>query len=935
MAVVICGVVFAGATTAPTAISDLRGQISNLKDTTSNEVVPLNRAFAHQALSDSVRQDPISPKIDSDTTISAPSRGERTIATPSSTDTTARKSSERFLDSPIEGTSRDSLIFDAKNNLVYIYGEGDVKYQTMEMKADYMRMGMESRELFAKGLPDSVGVLSEPQFTDGGTTYTMDSINYNTRSSKAKIYGVASQQGEGFLLGDNVKRMADNSIHMSGGAYTTCDHIDHPHFYLRLTKGKVIPGEKIIVGYSYLVMEDVPIYFPGIPEAFFPVTTERSSGILMPSWGEEYSKGFYLRDGGYYFVLGDHADLTLRGGIYTLGSWELSAGSNYTKRYKYRGSLEGRYSKDYIPEEVNTSSYSLRWTHSQDPKANPGQTFSASVNFSTSSYNRYATQNLSDYLNTQTSSSIAYTKTWAGTPFSLSANLSQSQNSQQKSMQFGLPNIVLNMSKIFPFKRSEAVGKERWYEKFSVSYTGSLQNRTNFQEDMYQTDKFGQVILNEGGDSLKYDIWDQLLDNMQNGIQHVVPLSLPLNLLGYINVSLSGNYTERWYFQRTLQEWDPDLRKLIASDPEWGFFRVYNYNFSLSASTKVYGDIRFRSPTSYVQAIRHTLSPSIGLSYQPDFSDPSFGFFRTVQSDSLGNTTLYSPYQNGVYGTAPRGQSGSLNFSLGQTLEAKVLSDADTSGMKKISIIDNLQLSGSYNFLVDSLNLSTISASLRLKLPFLGNASGFNISGTFDPYRVDKRTGRRINSFYGFKGGLARLTNTSWSFGHTFKGGGERNNGTALNELPHGAPNVGMSGGVDPYLFDPDNPMDPVTRRQLMTGGYYDFNVPWSFGINYSVSYTNNGVRKSINQTLGFNGNINLTQRFGITITGGFDFTTMQLTPGTVSLVADLHCWQMSFNWVPIGFRRQWSFSIHVKSAMLRDLKYEQNSSYLDNIFDQ
>ena len=559
---------------------------------------------------------------------------------------------------------------------------------------------------------------------------------------------MATQQGEGWLIGGSVKKLPDNTVNIEDGKYTTCDETDHPHFYMAMTKAKVIPGKKVVTGPAYLVIEDVPIYFLGIPGGFVPISTGPKSGLLMPSYGEEYSKGFFLRDMGYYFTLGDHADLALRGGFYTLGSWEASAASRYIKRYKYSGSFNMQYSNVKTgekgePDYLKQSNFRIQWSHSQDPKANPGSTFSASVNFATSGYSRYSATNLNDILATQTNSSIAWSKNWAGTPFSLSANMAVSQNSQNKSLSVTLPNVVFNVSRVYPFKRRERMGKERWYEKISMQYTAKMTNSVTTTED--------RIFSRE------------TLDNMKNGIEHTLPVSASFNLFNYINVSPSFNYNEKWYFKRVDFEWNPVTNRTDTLPAEYGFYRLYNYNASVSTSTTLYGmyDLTKRRKDRKIQAIRHVLTPSIGFSFAPDFGDPRYGYYRTRQTDSTGRTTTYSPYAVNAYGVPSSGKSMSLNFSLSQNLEMKVLSKRDTSGMKKIKLIDDFSIRGSYNFLADSMGLSNISLSLRTTL---FNNFGLNLSATLDPYRVSPE-GRRYNKLF-FPG---RLVSTGWSFGYSFQ----------------------------------------------------------------------------------------------------------------------------------------------------------------------
>ena len=830
---------------------------------------------------------------------------------------TARKPRKAtgFLDGAIEGKSTDSLVYDVRNKLVYVYNEGDVTYQNSNLKADFMRIDMTDKTVFAYGKPDSLdgkAIVTKPEFSDGSASYQMDTITYNFATEKAKIKGVATQQGDGWLVGGSVKKMPDNTINIQDGMYTTCDETDHPHFYLTMTKAKVQPGKKVITGPAYLVMEDVPIYFLGIPYGFFPINMGPKSGLLMPSYGEDGTRGFFLRDLGYYITLGDYADLAVRGGFYTLGSWEASAASRYIKRYKYSGSFNIQYSNIKTgekgePDYLKQSNFRVQWTHSQDAKANPGSTFSASVNFATSGYNRYSANTLNDILSTQTNSSISYSKSWTGTPFSLSANMAISQNSSNQSISLTLPTVVFNVSRIYPFKRKEKTGKDRWYEKISMQYTGKMTNSVTTTESEIFTKK--------------------TLENMKNGIEHSIPVSASFNVFNYINLSPSFNYNEKWFFKKVEYEWNPMTNKVDTMANEYGFYRLYNYSMSVSASTTVYGmyDFTKKKRDRKIQAIRHVLTPSIGFSYTPDFGDFKYGYYKSLQRDSLGTTQTYSPYAQNAYSVPSSGRNMSMNFSLSQNLEMKVLSKRDTSGVKKIKLIDELRISGSYNFLADSMRLSTIPISFRTTL--FGNF-GINLSATLDPYRLTP-DGKRINKLF-FPG---RIVSTGWSFGYTFKSRDDRSQ-TAINDITSIPPEY-----MNPF-YDPYGTMDPVLRRQYMAQTYYDFSLPWNFGFNYTVNYsitTGNyppkGYKKNVTQTVGFNGSLNLTPKMGITFQGGYDIKANRLTTSSVSITRDLHCWQMSFSWIPFGTYRSWSFNIGVKAASLSDLKYDKSQSMYENMY--
>ncbi len=832
-------------------------------------------------------------------------------------DTARRKKSSSGIDQIINGKNSDSLHYDLVNNMVYIYNQGDIKYEAKSLQADFMRIDMNTKEVLAYGKPDSVdGKLDKthPVFSDNGSSYTMDTITYNFNSQKAIIKGVATQQGDGWLVGGRIKKMADNTINIQTGQYTTCEQTDNPHFYLAMTQAKVIPGKKIITGPAYLVMEDVPIYFLGIPEGFFPVNMGPKSGLLMPSYGEDGARGFFLRGLGYYFILGQHMDLAIQGGIYSLGSWEVSASSRYNKRYKYTGSFSFDFSNIKTgdkgePDYIKQNNFKFMWTHSQDAKANPGSTFSASVNLSSSGYSKYSANTLNDILATQTNSSIAYSKSWAGTPFSLSMNLAVSQNSKTRAISVTLPTVVFNVSRIYPFKRKEAVGKPRWYEKISFTYTGKLTNSVSATEDKLFT--------------------KETLQSMRNGIEHSLPVSAQVTLFKYINITPSFNYTERWYFKRQMQQWNPETNKVENLAPEYGFYRIYNYNASVSASTTVYGMWQMKSKTSKLQAVRHTLTPSIGFSYAPNFGKQKYGYYKTVQTDSLGTHKVYSPYSNNAYGVPGNSAAAALNFKLDQTLEMKVLSKRDTTGVRKVKLIDQLSISGSYNFLADSMRLSNIPVSIRTTIK--GNF-GINLSATIDPYEVSPE-GIRYNKLMWRRGSIGRIVSTGWSFGYNFKSRQDRSQ-PAVNDINSIPPEY-----FNPFS-DPYGLMDPVLRRRYMANAYYDFSIPWNIGFNYvisyGISYTDNGTtgyKKNVSQTIGFNGSVNITPKTGISFTSGFDIQNRKLTTTSISITRDLHCWQMSFVWIPFGTHRSWSFNIGVKASSLADLKYDKSQTMYDNMF--
>ncbi len=833
------------------------------------------------------------------------------VALTPSADTARRKKGAMF-DDIIEGKAADSVVFDARNKKIYSYRSGDVTYQGMNLKADFMRVDMDTKNIFAHGYADTTETgeptKTHPEFADGGSPYSMDTITYNLDTRKAKIKGIATQEGDGWLMGGSVKMQPDESVHIADGVYTTCDEVDHPHFYLAMTKAKVIPGKKIIAGYSYLVIEDVPTYI-GIPEFFFPIHTGPKSGLLMPTYGED-AKGFFIRDLGYYFTFGEHMDLAIRGGIYTLGSWELSARSQYVKRYKFRGNFDLQFSairsgEKGEPDFVQQNNYKIQWTHSQDAKANPGSTFSASVNLTSSGYSRYSATTVNDILATQTNSSISYSKNWEGTPFSLAFNMAVSQNSRDKTISVTLPTITFNVASFNPFKRKEAVGKTRWYEKIKMSYSMKLTNTVNTKES--------EIFTKE------------TLNKMKNGIQHTIPVSTSLSLFNYINISPSFNYTERWYFKKVRQQWNNETRTVETLDPEYGFWRIYNYNASVSANTTIYGTYVAKKKERKLQAVRHTLTPNIGFSYAPDFSRQKYGFYETVQTDTTGRFKVYSPFTDNAYGVPGSGQQLALTFGLSQSLEAKIRTK-DT--VKKVKIIDQISINGSYNFLSDSMRLSTLPITLRTTI-YQGVA--LNVSMTLDPYEVSPQ-GVRYNKLMWRRGLPGRVQSVGWSFGYTFRS--REGNQPAANDI-NSLPPEYFNSWSDPY-----GELNPAMRRQWMAGQYYDFSIPWNFGFNYSFNYSaqyvNNGTtgyRKNISQTINVNASVKLTPKLMITATSGFDFMTRKMSMTSISITRDLHCWQMSFTWIPFGNHRSWAFNIGVKAASLADLKYDKSYTQYDYMY--
>lgn len=826
------------------------------------------------------------------------------------------------LEDVITYSAEDSTIADFENQKVYMYKKGVVNYQNIELKADYIMLDLVNKEVYAEGLPDSTGtVVGTPVFTEGEDKFESKTIRYNFETQKGIITDVKTTQGDGFVHSQLTKKISKDEFVLREGKYTTCD-APHPHFYLQMTKAKVISNKTIITGPAYLVLEDFPIYFPMIPFGYFPTTSTYTSGILIPTYGEEQTRGFFLRDGGYYWAANDHFDLAVRGDIYSKGSWATKVHSNYRVRYRYNGSFDfsynlNKYSEVPLPDARTTKGFSLNWSHSQDSKANPNRTFSASVNLSTSSFdkeNSYvnSTESVKNYLQTQKSSSISYSRKFENTPFNLSLNLRHSQNSRDTTISLSLPELTFNMSKINPFKQKNRVGAVKWYEKISFSYSGNIKNSIS---DVKEKDLLSKSIVKD---------W-------KNGWQHSIPISLPsFNLLKFINFSPSFQYSERWYTSYINKQYDPNYNIIIpGEDPHivvdtvYGFRRNYNYSYSLSSSTTIYGQYIIKNPNSKIKAIRHKITPSIGFSYTPDFGKAKYRFWGTYV-DGNGVDHYYDHFERGVFGSASRGESGAISFNLNNNLEAKVLELADSitskdekPKFKKVKIID-VGMSTSYNMIADSLKLSPISLNARSTI----KGVGVNLNANINPYMVDGK-GDIYNEYtWNHKSGLGklgRLTNASLSFGMNF-------------ESKKGKKEDTEKKAKDKKKVEEEIPVRDDEQQ------YVDFNIPWSFRFDYSFYYNNsykpdsNGkIKGTINQSLNFGGKLSLTEKWQMSMNTNFDIQAMKFSFTTVDITRTLHCWSMSFNFVPFGDRKSYSFNLSASSAFLKDLKVSKQSSWRDN----
>ncbi len=840
------------------------------------------------------------------------------------------------IDAPVFSEAKDSLIEDigGDRKMIYYYGDVTVKYGNMEITADYIAYDVNAKTVFARGTTDSLGnVKGNPVMKEGQSTYEMESVYYNFESRKAKIRNMITQEQDGFLHGSYIKKMPDNSINITKGKYTTCD-CEHPHFYLKMTAAKVITdkngGQKTVFGPSYVVLEDVPTPF-ALPFGFVPKFGSRSGGILIPTYGEETRRGFFLRGLGYYFVFGDYLDLAATADIYTMGSWGAQLNSRYNNRYKYNGNLNLQYSDDRTgekgsPDYFQTTNFSVQWTHSQDPKSRPGTTFRASVNFSSPSNNQYNTTNINQGLQNQISSSISYGKTWAGSPFSLSVNALHSQSSRDSSYSITFPNLTFTVNRIFPFKRKERVGKEKFYESFAFNYNTTLENRINFK-------------ASEVGDP-------DFFKKMKNGMKHNFNISLPsFSLLKYIQVSPSITYGMNWYFTDMEKVFNQETQKVenIQSDPFSTFGISQNVSGGVSFSTRLYGMFNFGKKRA-VEAIRHMVTPSVNFSFQPEMGVAGNGYKSLSYIDATGkqHSLIYNKYEGQIYSAPGRGKSASMGFSIGNNLEAKVrdLKDTTGKGTRKVKLIDQLNLNGSYNFLADSLNLSNISVNMSTTI---FGKMGLSASMNLDPYAVNQ-FGTKINKFNiaqegGFR--LFRLTSANLSVAYSFSGEGKSRMGSNY-QLPDSG-----KGNPDPNAKGSQAQMyqkmylHPVTGEYIPGGWVYymDPNVPWGLNLSYNYSYSKSyqyanerlQVKHNHLQTLGISGQLRLTKDLNFNLTTGIDMMKMKITTTQLSASYDLHCFQISVSWIPNGQWESWSFRINAKASALADLlQFKKNASYWD-----
>ena len=840
------------------------------------------------------------------------------------------------LDAPVTFSSEDSMVYDAKSKVARLYGSSNVKYQNMDLSSDRIQMSLDSSLVRATGTADSTGaIFGTPVFTMGQDKYESDTMAFNFKTKKGFIYNVYTEQEDGYLSSQHSKRDSSGVLYLEHGRYTTCDQ-PHPDFYIALSRAKVRPGKDVVFGPAYLVVADVPLPL-AIPYGFFPFTKSYSSGFIMPSYGDESSRGFYLRDGGYYFAMSDKWDLKLLGEIYTKGSWGLSVASNYRKRYRYNGSFFFSYQNTKngdkgMPDYTEQTSFKLQWSHRQDPKSNPFSSLSASVNFASTSYER---NNLNSMYNPQSytqslrTSSVNWSTSFSSLGMTISGSANLSQNMIDSTVSLTLPDLNISVSRFYPFKRKHMAGKERWYEKISMSYTGQFSNSIDTKEDKL--------------------FKSNLIKDWRNAFQHNIPINANFTLFNYININPSFNFTDRMYSNKVMKSWDEQAQTERA-DTTYGFYNVYNWSMSIGASTKMYG---FWVPSKKIfgdkiQAIRHVLTPQVTFSYAPDCGSRYYETYQKTDADGNVSLVEYSPFENGLFNVPSRGKTGSVTFDLSNNIEMKVKSDKDSTGYKKLSIIDELGFNMGYNMAAKEKPWSDLTVRLRLK--WWKNYT-FNLNAVFATYAYELDDNGRpyvSNHTEYSKGRFGRFQGLSQNISFTLNpeklkkwfGGGDDEEDATEDDNNTEDDDTGIESNVDDDMVNGQNGARKKNAGKAETDadGYMKFSMPWSLTFGYGITMRENTSGKfntktmrypyAFTQTLNFSGNIRISDGWNISFSSGYDFENHDLSMTTASLSRDLHCFNMSCS-VVLAPYTSYNFSFRCNAATLTDaLKYDKRSGY-------
>lgn len=845
------------------------------------------------------------------------------------------------IDAPVDFSAQDSMIYRASSKQAYLYGSSNVIYENMQLNSDKISISVDSNLVRATGTADTTGVVNgKPVFKMGQDSYESDTMAFNFKTKKGFINNVYTEQQDGFLWGQKSKRDSEGNLYLEKARYTTCDD-ENPDFYIALSRAKVRPGKDVVFGPAYLVVADVPLPL-AIPYGFFPFTKSYSSGFIMPTYGDESSRGFYLRDGGYYFAMSDKWDLKLLGEIYTKGSWGISAATNYRKRYKYNGSFYFSYQDTKngdkgMPDFTEQESFKIQWSHRQDPKSNPYTTLSASVNFATSSYER---NNLNSLYNPQTmtqstrTSSVSWSSTFSSIGMTISGTTNLNQNMRDSTIALTLPDLNISISRFYPFKRKHMAGKEKWYEKIAMSYTGHFSNSIHTKEDLL----------------MKSD----LMKDWKNGFQHSIPISASFTIFNYINVNPSFSFTDRMYTNKVTKSWD-EANQVEVADTTYGFHNVYNWNMSVSMSTKLYG---FWIPNrklfgDKIQAIRHVMTPQVSYSYAPDFGSARYGYYETYQkTDADGNVSLveYSPYAGQMFGVPGKGKTGSISFALSNNIEMKLKDDDDSTGFKKVSIIDELSANMSYNMAAKEKPWSDLTMRIRLK--WWKNYT-FNMNAVFATYAYElDENGRPFvgNKTEYSQGRFGRFQGLSQNFSFTLdpeklkKWFGKGDDEEEDEEENDEGIDTDIETNVDDDLAKGQHAAKKNNSSKAETDedGYMKFSMPWSLTVGYGITmredrggeFNTKRMRYpyKFTQNLNFSGNVRLSEGWNISFSSGYDFDQKELSMTTASLSRDLHCFSMSCS-VVLAPYTSYNFSFRCNAATLTDaLKYDKRSGYTNAI---
>ena len=805
---------------------------------------------------------------------------------------------KKTFEDRVNYSSKDSITIDLSLKKVFLYNESKIKYQGIELESGEMSINFKTKALSAQGIMDSNNnMVQYPIFKEKGTEYRSTNIDYNFDTKKGYIKGVFTKEGEGYLHGEKVKKVDDKTMYILHGKFTTCD-LDHPHFSINFSKAKAITQDKIITGPAWFSIMDIPLPL-GIPFGYFPFTSTKQSGLLIPTYGYAQNRGYYLRNLGWYFAINDYVDLIAQGDIYTNLSWAVNLRSNYVKRYKYRGNLELRFEENKTgikntPSFSSSTDFKLRWTHQQDAKSNPNSNFSANVNLVSRSFNQYAV-NVSDYFNNTTTSSIAYSRK-LGKKFNLTANLGESYNINTGSINLDLPSITLSSSQFYPFRKKQSKGKQSWYENISFTYRTSLVNNINTIDTLLFT--------------------QEVFRNMRNGMSHSIPIQSSVKILKHFNWTNSINYNERWYLNSTIKQYNP-ITDLVDKDTVFGFISNRDVSFNTSLNTRLYGMFAFKK--GYIKALRHVINPSLSVNFTPDFSDPSLGFYN-FYLDKLGNKVFYSKTEDGMFGSPPRGKSGIVSFNLGNNLEMKVGSKKDSiKNERKIVLLESFNISTGYDLAKDSVNWQPLRITARTTL---FQRLVINYSASYTPYVINQ-SGQLTNEFlYNKEKILFKNQNSQWDLNLNWQLNSKKSNTQTSPD------------NISPT----EQTYSPFANPNEVFGYNVDFTIPWSLnlGLNFSrlssyiVALAN--YQTNLSSVLSAKGDINLTNKWKIGFTSGYDFINKDFTYTSIDFYRDLHCWEMRMNWIPFGPRAGWNFTIAVKASMLQDLKYEMRDDFRNRI---